>query len=93
MRDRVTMMNKTPTSSLSRQDIDHLLAQSYPDGEPIAVIGYACRFGQASDSQAFWHSLVEGQELSCRFSRQQLLDAGIPARIIDDPGYVNVGVN
>jgi len=72
-------------------NIEALLNCHYPDAEPIAVIGYACRFPEAEDSEAYWANLVAGRECNRRFSRQELLDAGIPANIVDDPAYVPSG--
>jgi len=72
-------------------NIETLLNRHYPDAEPIAVIGYACRFPEAEDSEAYWVNLVAGRECNRRFSRQELLDAGIPANIVDDPAYVPSG--
>jgi len=70
---------------------EELLSRHYPDSEPIAVIGYACRFPEAEDSDAYWANLVAGRECGRRFSRQELLEAGISASVIDDPAYVPRG--
>lgn len=72
-------------------DIETLLEQYYPDSEPVAVIGLACRFPEAADSEAFWQNLLDGRECSRRFSRQALLDAGLDAATVDAPDFVNVG--
>jgi yersiniabactin nonribosomal peptide/polyketide synthase len=72
-------------------NIEELLNQYYPDVEPIAVIGYACRFPEAEDSNAYWANLVAGRECNRRFSRQELLDVGVPLAILDDPAYVPRG--
>lgn len=72
-------------------NIKELLNQHYPDGEPIAVIGYACRFPEAEDADAYWANLVAGRECNRRFSRQELLDAAIPATTVDNPAYVPSG--
>lgn len=71
--------------------IDQLLNRHYPDIEPIAVIGYAGRFPEARDSEAYWANLVAGRDCSRTFSCQELLDAGIPLETIDDPNYVPRG--
>ncbi|WP_421533536.1 SDR family NAD(P)-dependent oxidoreductase [Morganella morganii] len=67
------------------------LNRHYPDGEPIAVIGYAGRFPDAADSDAYWANLLAGRECNRQFSRRELLDAGISAAVIDDPAYVPCG--
>lgn len=72
-------------------NIEELLNHHYPDCEPIAVIGYASRFPEAADSDDYWSNLVAGRECNRQFSRQELLDAGIPASVIDDPAYVPRG--
>lgn len=72
-------------------NIEELLNHHYPDGEPIAVIGYACRFPEAADSEAYWANLLSGRECNRQFSRDELLAAGIPAAVIDDPAYVPRG--
>ena len=69
-------------------NIEERLNQHYPDCEPIAVIGHACRFPEAADSEAYWDNLLAGRECSRQFSRQELLDAGIPASVINDPAFV-----
>lgn len=72
-------------------NIEELLNSNYPEGEPIAVVGHACRFPEAENSEAYWANLVTGRECNRRFSRQELVDAGIPASTIDDPAYVPRG--
>ncbi len=54
----------------------------------IAVVGLAGRFGPAADVEAFWQALLDGRELVRRFGRDELLAAGLPASVIDDPAYV-----
>ncbi|WP_434524889.1 amino acid adenylation domain-containing protein [Photorhabdus asymbiotica] len=65
------------------------LTPHYDNCDPIAVIGLACRFPQASDSNAFWHNLQHGVECTATLSRQTLLDAGIPPEVIDSENFVN----
>jgi yersiniabactin nonribosomal peptide/polyketide synthase len=72
-------------------NLDTLLSRHYPNGEPIAVVGYACRFPEAADSEAYWNNLVAGRECGRRFSREELLDAGVSVSILDDPAYVPWG--
>ncbi|KVE43527.1 type I polyketide synthase [Burkholderia sp. BDU5] len=84
-------MDKATSSARPAADLDALLATHYPNGEPIAVIGHACRFPEADDSDAFWRNLLAGAECSRRFTRQALLDAGLDAATIDAPNFVNVG--
>ncbi|WP_152542650.1 type I polyketide synthase, partial [Erwinia mallotivora] len=70
---------------------EQLLHHYYPDSEPLAVIGHACRFPEAGNSDAFWANLLAGRACNRHFSRQQLLEAGTPAALIDDPAWVPWG--
>lgn len=72
-------------------NLEELVNRHYPEGEPIAVIGHACRFPEAGDSDAYWANLVAGRECNRQFSREELLAAGIPAATVDDPAYVPRG--
>ncbi|MBD2813749.1 amino acid adenylation domain-containing protein [Xenorhabdus sp. Flor] len=65
------------------------LTPHYDNCDPIAVIGLACRFPQAPDSDIFWHNLQQGIECTTTLSRQTLLDAGIPAEVIESENFVN----
>ncbi|MBI6855834.1 alpha/beta fold hydrolase [Pseudomonas cichorii] len=68
----------------------HTFEEFYGTSEPIAVIGLACRFPGASDSTEYWQNLLEGRECSRRFSREELLAAGLDPALIDNPDFVNV---
>ncbi len=54
----------------------------------IAIVGMAGRFPGADDLDSLWRLLSEGREGVTRFSREELAAAGVPARLLDDPGYV-----
>jgi phthiocerol/phenolphthiocerol synthesis type-I polyketide synthase E len=56
----------------------------------VAIIGMAGRFPGASDLVAFWDVLREGRETATRFSRDELIAAGVPADVVDQPDYVPV---
>ncbi|MFF7638210.1 SDR family NAD(P)-dependent oxidoreductase, partial [Kitasatospora sp. NPDC008050] len=56
----------------------------------VAIIGMSGRFPGADDLDSFWRLLSEGREGITRFSREELAAAGVPARLLDDPGYVPV---
>lgn len=68
----------------------HSLDALYGASEPIAVIGLACRFPGARDSHEYWQNLLAGRECSRRFSREELLVAGLDPALIDHPDFVNV---
>ncbi|HEX7736848.1 MAG TPA: beta-ketoacyl synthase N-terminal-like domain-containing protein [Ktedonobacteraceae bacterium] len=61
-------------------------------GNEIAVIGMAGRFPGASDLEAFWQNLCNGVEAVTFFTREELLEAGIPATTLDRPNYVRANV-
>ncbi|MBN6040428.1 non-ribosomal peptide synthetase/type I polyketide synthase [Amycolatopsis sp. 195334CR] len=61
-----------------------------PAGGRIAVIGMAARFPGASTLDQYWANLVAGRISLRRFSRHELLAAGLPAALVDDPDYVPV---
>ncbi len=54
----------------------------------IAIIGMAGRFPGADDLDTFWENLREGRESIRFFTRQELLDAGVPEPVISNPAYV-----
>lgn len=54
----------------------------------VAIIGMAGRFPGADDLDSYWRLLREGREGVTRFGREELAAAGVPARLLDDPGYV-----
>jgi PPOX class F420-dependent enzyme/OxyR family protein len=56
--------------------------------EQVAVVGMACRLPGAPDLDAFWGNLRAGVESITRFSRDELLAAGVPPDLVDDPSYV-----
>ncbi|QSQ20838.1 polyketide synthase dehydratase domain-containing protein [Pyxidicoccus parkwayensis] len=54
----------------------------------VAIVGMACRFPGARDLDTFWKNLCEGRESITFFSREELAEAGIPAHVLDAPGFV-----
>jgi acyl transferase domain-containing protein len=54
----------------------------------IAVIGMAGRFPKARDLDAFWRNLREGVESVVELSDEELLSAGVPAELLNNPNYV-----
>ncbi len=59
--------------------------------EGIAVIGMACRFPGAQDTDVFWANLKNGVESITCFSDQELEEAGIPYEVYNQPEYVKKG--
>jgi len=58
------------------------------DGSSIAIIGIAGRFPGAHDLDAFWKNLREGVESIRRFTREELLAAGVSEETLRNPLYV-----
>jgi phthiocerol/phenolphthiocerol synthesis type-I polyketide synthase E len=54
----------------------------------IAVVGLALRVPGAASPEAFWQLLRGGRESICRFDRAQLLAAGVPPALADDPRLI-----
>jgi acyl transferase domain-containing protein len=59
--------------------------------EGIAIIGMAGRFPGAGNVEEFWRNLREGVESISFFTDEELLDAGVPPALLDDPNYVRAG--
>lgn len=55
----------------------------------IAIVGMACRFPGASDPEALWHNLAHGVESIRRFTRDELIDAGVSPALADHPRLVS----
>lgn len=54
----------------------------------VAIVGIACRFPGAANHSAFWQNLCNGVESISGLSNEDLLSAGVPADLIQDPSYV-----
>ncbi|MET0396200.1 MAG: amino acid adenylation domain-containing protein [Longimicrobiaceae bacterium] len=57
-------------------------------GFEVAVIGMAGRFPGADDIDAFWRNLQGGVESIAFFTREQLVEEGCDAALLDDPNFV-----
>ncbi|HET8681103.1 MAG TPA: type I polyketide synthase, partial [Micromonosporaceae bacterium] len=56
----------------------------------IAVTGVSARFPGCADLDKWWAALLAGQVLTGPLDRRELLDAGVPQELLDDPHYVPV---
>src|SRR5215207_3001478 len=56
----------------------------------IAVTGMSARFPGSADLDQWWSAVLAGQVLTGRLDRRELLDAGVPRDLLDDPHYVPV---
>jgi len=54
----------------------------------IAIIGMACRFPGANDTESFWRNLREGVESITFLDDETLLARGISAEVANDPHYI-----
>ncbi|UJP06310.1 MAG: SDR family NAD(P)-dependent oxidoreductase [Nitrosomonas sp.] len=57
----------------------------------IAVIGMACRFPGADDTESFWRNLRDGVESIKFFTDEELLERGVSAETLTDPYYIKAG--
>lgn len=64
------------------------MSEAPSESGKIAVIAATGRFPGAVSVEALWELLLAGREGITRFTREELLAAGIPADVIDDPSYV-----
>jgi acyl transferase domain-containing protein/NADPH:quinone reductase-like Zn-dependent oxidoreductase/acyl carrier protein len=60
------------------------------DVTDVAIVGLACRFAGASNAEEYWDRICEGEEQLTALSREQMLAAGVPTELIDDPSFVPV---
>ncbi|HEY2575436.1 MAG TPA: beta-ketoacyl synthase N-terminal-like domain-containing protein [Streptosporangiaceae bacterium] len=58
--------------------------------DAIAVVGMACRFPGARDTEEFWQNLVAGTASFSTFTDDELLAVGVAAHEFRDPNYVKV---
>lgn len=56
----------------------------------IAVVGMSGRFPGAADVAELWEAVDEGRILTSRLTPSQVLAAGVPAEVCEDPAYVPV---
>ncbi|NBE98002.1 acyltransferase domain-containing protein [Nonomuraea sp. KC401] len=56
--------------------------------EAVAVIGLACRVPGAHDPAELWRNVVIGVESVTTVPREELLAAGVPHELAEDPDYV-----
>src|SRR5882724_3010350 len=59
-----------------------------PLTDRVAIIGVACRMPGARSPEELWRNLRDGVESIRRFSRDELLAAGLSPELIDHPSYV-----
>ncbi|RCG26200.1 acyltransferase domain-containing protein [Sphaerisporangium album] len=62
-----------------------------PPGHSVAIIGMSGRFPGAAGVDELWADLLAGKEAVTRYTREELAEAGVPERLLDDPAYVPAG--
>lgn len=58
------------------------------NGLEIAVIGISAKFPKSSNVATFWENLKEGKEMISFFSDEELKEAGIGEKLIQNPNYI-----
>ncbi len=58
----------------------------------VALIGVACRFPGASNTEEFWELLKDGREARTELSDADLRAAGVPDLQLSNPDYVKAGM-
>jgi phthiocerol/phenolphthiocerol synthesis type-I polyketide synthase E len=58
------------------------------DGSEIAIIGLACQFPKANDTETFWENLRSGQECISFLTAEELEPSGVDPASLSDPNYV-----
>ncbi|WP_406346322.1 amino acid adenylation domain-containing protein [Streptomyces sp. NBC_00648] len=56
--------------------------------DAVAIVGIACRFGDAEDHWRFWEDLRRGDGTTRFWTEEELRGAGVPERVLREPGYV-----
>ncbi len=66
--------------------------ENFERSAEVAVIGFAGRFPQARNVDAFWQNLREGVESVSFYSEEELLASGVDPATLSNPTYVKAGV-
>ena len=74
--------------NILRLDISGAMNTEDDNQFDIAIIGMAGRFPGAANVSEFWNNLLEGKVSHTRFTKEELIEAGVPASQVDDPDYV-----
>ena len=65
-----------------------MTTQPRETGDDIAIVGMAGNFPGAPDIGKFWADLCAGRDGITRMTRAELLAAGVPPEVADDPAFV-----
>ena len=93
----VTTLFSHPTEAALVGHLTELLEPPRERPEPragqdrrIAIIGMAARFPGANTLDRYWANLLAATVSTRRYDRAELLAAGLPESLVDDPDYVPV---
>lgn len=67
-----------------------LFSEIYGDVQPVAIIGAGCRFMGAKDPFTFWRRIADGEVLSRRVTRDDLIREGLDPALLQRPDFVPV---
>ncbi|WP_418960770.1 beta-ketoacyl synthase N-terminal-like domain-containing protein [Streptomyces tritici] len=59
--------------------------------QSVAIIGMSGRFPGAPDVDALWRLVVSGGDGATRYTDEELLAAGVPQAVLEDPAFVRSG--
>ncbi|MFK7784940.1 MAG: amino acid adenylation domain-containing protein [Crocinitomicaceae bacterium] len=83
------LKSEQKSNVMDREDSDPLPANLTPiEQEDIAVIGMAIRAPKSTNIHEFWENIKNGKDLIKHFSREELLEEGVPQQDLDHPNYV-----
>lgn len=68
------------------------MSETEMESNDIAIIGMACRLPGARNAKQFWNNLKNAEEASTPLSDDELREAGVLERELDDPNYVKAGM-
>src|SRR5687768_12010440 len=68
------------------------MTRSEHPADAIAIVGMACRLPGARNLDEYWRLLCEGRDALTEFTESEMLDAGIPREIFENPAYVRAGM-
>lgn len=79
-------INQEISSILKAASLDMPSKQQFE--HDIAVIGMACKLPGADSPEAFWKAIIDKTESIQFFTEIELMNAGIPSALINDPDYI-----
>ncbi len=56
----------------------------------VAIIGMSGRFPNAASINEFWDNIINGKDCMTRFTKQELIEAGLKSEAVNHPDYIPV---